>query len=85
MSFLNRVLKKLHIVEAFDENDVINAQIEDKERHHHSLVDRLADTLIRRTQLNDELRESIKIAREATTSFADFERLTIRRKDHGNV
>lgn len=86
MSYLRRVLQALHIVrQPFDEDDMINASIEDKERHHRSLVGQLASTLMRRESLNDELRASIKIAREQTTSFADFERLTIRRKDHGNV
>jgi hypothetical protein len=85
-TLLNRVLRKLHILsQPFDEDDMINASIEDKERHHRSLVGQLASTLIRRESLNDELRESIKIAREQTNSFADFETLTIRRKDQRNV
>lgn len=85
-TLLTRVLRKLHVIPpTFDEDDMINASIEDKEREHRSLVQKLASTLTKREQLNDELRESIKIAREATSSFADFERLTIRRKDHIDV
>lgn len=76
----------MHIVPPpFDEDDMINASIEDKERNHRSLVGQLTNSLIRRGRLNEELRASIKIAREQTTSFADFETLTIRRKDNRNV
>lgn len=86
MSFLQRVLRAMHIVPPpFDEDDMINASIEDKERNHRSLVGQLTNSLIRRGRLNEELRASIKIAREQTTSFADFETLTIRRKDNRNV
>lgn len=84
MTLLNRVLRKLHVIPpTFDEDDLINASIEDKAREHHSLVRQLTTTLSRHTKLNNELRASIKMAREATNSFADFERLTIRRKEQG--
>jgi hypothetical protein len=83
-SLINRVLRKLHVINPlFDEDDMINASIEDKAKEHESVVRRLATTLSRREILNGELRESIKLAREATNSFADFERLTIRRKEQG--
>lgn len=84
-SLLKRVLQTLHMMPPpFDENDVMNAEMEDKERVHSSLVRDLTRVLTRREALNDHLRESIKIAREQTNSFADFERLTGRRREQGN-
>lgn len=84
-SLLKRVLQSLHIAPApFDENDMMNAETEDKQREHSSLVRDWTRVLTRREQLNDRLRESIKIAREQTNSFADFERLTGRRRDQEN-
>lgn len=78
---ITRVLRKLHILPPpFDADDIINASIEDKEREHSSLIHSLERTLLKRQGLNHKLRESIKFAREQTSSFADFEQLTIRRE-----
>ena len=79
-TLLNRILRKLHITPTrFDENDMINASIEDQSRDHANLLEKLQGTLSRRLAVSNELRESIRIARERTNSFADFEKLTIRR------
>lgn len=85
MTILDRILHALHIKEppAFDDNDLLNAEAEDKQRDHQSLVAELATTLVRREELNSRLRESIKIARKQTNSFADFESLTNRRREQG--
>jgi hypothetical protein len=83
-SLIKRVLQRLINPEPFDENDVMNAEVEDKQREHHSLVQEIGKIMVRREELNDKLRESIKIAREQTSSFADFERLTGRRREQGN-
>jgi translation initiation factor 2B subunit (eIF-2B alpha/beta/delta family) len=81
-NILRRVLRALHLApQRFDEDDMINAQIEDKQRDYTNLVNKLGETLTKRRELNTSLRESIRIARESTKSFEDFELLTIRRKD----
>lgn len=56
-------------------DDFINAQIEDKAREHSDIVGALHAAFFRRRLSNDALRESIRIAKERTNSFEDFERM----------
>lgn len=77
---LERVLVKMGFREP-TRDDIINAQIEDKARDHANLVGLLHTALAKRSKSNGALRESIRIAKERTNSFADFERMTIRREE----
>lgn len=62
-------------------DELINAQIEDKARDHSNVIEALHVAFFRRQQLNDALRASIHIADQRTSSFADFERMVIRREE----
>jgi len=62
-------------------DDDINQSIEEKAEEHSHLVGLLHEALSRRTQSNGTLRNSIQIAKHRTNSFADFERMTIRREE----
>lgn len=80
---IEQILKKLHLISQFSKDDMINASIEDKFREHKSLVERLQKTLHRRLVSNEHLRESIRIARDKTNSFAEFESFA-RGEEHRN-
>jgi hypothetical protein len=62
-------------------DDMINASIENRAREHSDLVGALHKALKRRTETNEALRRSIRIAKHRTNSFADFERMAIRREE----
>jgi hypothetical protein len=59
----------------------INSSIEKKAEEHSKLVGLLHDALSRRSQSNGALKNSIQIAEHRTNSFADFERMAIRREE----
>lgn len=77
---IERALRRLGLLPKFDEDDMINASIEDKIRDHDSVVDRVHHAMSRRLQSNEALRQSIRIAKRQTNSFADFEKLAIGRE-----
>lgn len=65
----------------FDEDDVINAQIEDKVRDNEKVIERLQASLSKRFEINDRLRQSIQVAKKRTNSFEQFEQLIAGRTD----
>ena len=65
----------------YDKNDEINESIEQHSAEHSSLVGKLHEALARRVETNGALRKSLHIAQRRTNSFADFERMTIRREE----
>lgn len=67
--------------EAANRDERINAQIEDNARDHSNIVGALHAAFSRRHERNDRLREAIRIARQRTSSFADFERMAIRKEE----
>lgn len=79
--FVERLLRKIGVVSPFTNDDVINAEIENSARDHQGIVVRLQTAVTRRLEANHALREALMIAQERTSSFADFEQLTIRRED----
>ena len=68
-----RLLKKLGWIDPFDEDDMLNAQIEDTARDYRGLIEKLHQSFYRRLQTNQELKRTIQIAKNRTNSFADFE------------
>lgn len=64
-----------------DKDDKINESIEQHAIEHSSLVGKLHEALARRVETNGTLRKSLRIAQHKTNSFADFERMTIRREE----
>lgn len=86
MTPLTEIIRRAAAVLGFNEptrDDVINAQIEDKARDHASLVRALHEAFQKRSKSNGALRESIRIAKERTNSFSDFERLmAMHREEH---
>ena len=78
MHFIRRALRRLGFEDTRD--DRINAAIDDSERDHLHLVAALQEAFSRRRAGNKKLRESLHIAAQRTNSFADFERMTIRRE-----
>jgi hypothetical protein len=73
IKYVERILKKIGWVPPFDHNDVLNAEIEDTERHYSGVIERLHQSFYRRLRTNADLRSSIQIAKRRTTSFSDFE------------
>lgn len=76
-------MRRFHWVpgKASPRDEDINEVIEKKAEEHSRLVDRLHEALSRRAQSNGALRDSIQIARNRTNSFAEFERMAIRREE----
>jgi hypothetical protein len=81
MHLVRRVLRRFGFEDTRDEQ--INAEVDDSERDHLHLVDALQEAFARRKVNNAKLRHSLHIAEQRTNSFADFERMTIRRKEMG--
>jgi hypothetical protein len=81
MSFMERIMRRFHWIPKETRDDTINASIEEKALDHSNLVGELHEALKRRSQSNGVLRESIRIAKHRTNSFADFERMAIRREE----
>ena len=73
-------MKWLGLHEPASRDEIINAQIEDNARDHSHIVDKLQAAFERRTENNERLRDAIRIARQRTSSFADFERMIIRKE-----
>jgi hypothetical protein len=84
MKIMKRLLQWLGITEAFSGDDVINASTEDAARDHSSIVEQLHESIKKRVQGNEALRQSIFVAKQRTNSFAEFEQ-RIRRESHANV
>jgi hypothetical protein len=79
---LMNILQALGLVDDYATRDeIINAQIEDEARNHEKLIGQLRGAIDRRVVTNDELRHAIRIAKHRTSSFADFERMSIRREE----
>lgn len=72
---VERFLRRIGVLPPFDKDDVLNASIDDKQRDTRLVIEKLEGSMARRHETNAHLRESIKIAKRRTNSFADFERL----------
>lgn len=75
------LLRRWGILPPFDKDDVLNASIEDRARDNEKVIERLHHSLSKRFEVNDRLRQSIKIAKRRTNSFEQFERYIAGRKD----
>jgi hypothetical protein len=82
MNWISSLLKRLHIIGQFSEDDVINASTEDALREHSQLVEQVREVTKKRVQGNEALRASISSAKHRTNSFADFEKFVSRQGDH---
>ena len=80
MKWIENVLTWMGFLPKYSEDDRINASTEDAARVHESAVSRLHEATQRRVKGNEALRQSIRLAKQRTNSFADFEQLT--QKDH---
>jgi hypothetical protein len=81
MNWLTQVLKKVHLLPPFSQDDVINASTEDKLREHSNLVEQVREVTRKRQRGNDAMRQSITNAKRRTNSFADFEKFVSRGGD----
>lgn len=81
MSFMERLMRRFHWVPKETRDEEVNASIEEKAQEHSHLIGALHAALSRRSVSNGALRESIRIAKHRTNSFADFERMAIRREE----
>lgn len=75
IEYIERLLRRIGVLPPFDKDDVLNALIDDKKRDTRIVMEKLEGSFARRHETNAYLRESIKIAKHRTNSFADFERL----------
>lgn len=77
------LLRRWGILPPFDKDDVLNASIENKARDNEKVIERLHGSLSKRFEINEKLRETIKIAKRRTNSFEQFERyIAGRRNEH---
>lgn len=74
-------MRRFHWIPKDTRDDDINQSIERNADEHSRLVGLLHVALSRRSQSNGALRNSIQIAAHRTNSFADFERMAIRREE----
>lgn len=81
ISFLERIMRRFDWIPHPTRDEKINESIEQKAEEHSHLVGALHEALSRRVQSNGALRRSLHIAQRKTNSFADFERMTIRREE----
>lgn len=83
MTFVSKILAALGAigVDLPLRDDHINAEIDNAAHDHSKAIDDLSDAVVKRSKSNGVLRESIRIAKESTNSFVDFELLTIRRRE----
>jgi hypothetical protein len=78
---IEKLFRRWGLIQPFTEDDVINAEIENQARDHENMIDRLHEAIGKRLSTNRKLRDSIKIAQKRTTSFEQFERYLVRRRD----
>jgi hypothetical protein len=81
MTLLERIMRRFTWIPKTQRDETINESIEANADEHSRLVGALHLALKRRLETNGALRESIRIAKRRTTSFADFERMTIHREE----
>lgn len=81
ISFFEKLLRKLGLVEAYDKDDVVNAEIEDKLRDYEKAVESYQSAARERRISNQVLRHAIEAAKERTSSFEDMEEL-VRHQGH---
>jgi|EndMetStandDraft_3_1072993.scaffolds.fasta_scaffold1119224_2 hypothetical protein len=78
---LENLFRRWGILPPFDKDDVLNASIENKARDNEKVIERLQTLLSRRFEINERLRQSIKIAKRRTNSFEEFEQYIVGRTD----
>lgn len=84
IKLFEKLLQRLGIVPVFDEDDTINAEIEDKARDNERALGRLQDTYQKKREANTRLRHSIAIASQRTNSFEQFEQLIAAGRNDGH-
>jgi len=77
---IENLFRRWRLIAPFDEDDVINAEIEDAARTQQKVIERLQSSLSNRTAINEKLGEAIRIAKRKTNSFEQFEKLIVGRK-----
>lgn len=75
------LLKRLHLLPEFTQDDILNAENEESLRHHSASVHSLTEAIRRRVAGNEILRHAIDLAKERTRDVPDFEE-RIRRNFH---
>jgi predicted component of type VI protein secretion system len=73
VQWVERLLKSIGLVRAYDDEDVMSASTEDAARTHNSLIESLHASIQKRVQGNEALRQSIMIAKERTSAFGALE------------
>lgn len=78
---VERTLARLGIVSPHSRDDEINARTEDALRSYEHAANALRQAIANHEKGNNALRESIRIAKTRTNSFADFERMAVRKEE----
>jgi hypothetical protein len=77
---LERFLAMFRVTHA-TRDEYLNAETDDMAHDVGKIVERVQRSIARRSRGNEALRRSIQIAKSRTNSFADFERMAIRREE----
>jgi hypothetical protein len=77
---VEKLLKKLGVISSIDDDEIINASIENSAKDFEGALDKLRESLKSGTGSIAHLRQSIAVAKERTSSFAEFERMTAGRR-----
>jgi hypothetical protein len=75
ISYFEKLLQRLGIIDGFDKDDIVNAEIEDKLRGYEKAVEGYAQASRERRLSNQVLRHTLEIAKERSKSFSEMEEL----------
>lgn len=81
-NWLESVFKRMGLVRPFDDDDLINASMEDKLRDYEKQIDKVRYETRARVETNQKLRRTIADAQRRTKSFEALEHLINRGEHH---
>jgi hypothetical protein len=81
MSIWGNILEKIGISSHSSRDDEINRSMENSSQEFNDALGHMRDKLKKNNETTEHLRQSIALAKERTSSFADFERLSSRRRN----
>jgi hypothetical protein len=76
-----QTLARLGLIHRQTRDDYINAQNEEAVRSYEKATVALRNAIAQHTRGSNALRHSIRVARSRTNSFADFERMAVRKEE----
>lgn len=75
IAWIERQLQRLGVIDPFDKNDVLNAQIENGLHGYEQVANKVRSETDKRKRSNRHLRDVLHNANSRANEFADLERL----------